>query len=215
MRRLFASETPWRVPVLVALVEDALLDVGPKFLKSIGRHASSEAQRRPHQGVLRIGAARRAPGVGEEVTPENRRVAGTGGPETAVLTAGSKRQPYHIFDASIQGAIRHTKITWILTEYKTASCFNRIPCDDDGLTQSIAVRKTLPVWAVFFRPINSRSEGGYENPAYQIRGAGGVCDEPVETLARCDRVIWCVQRLRFRSRQQRVSSRIFGLVKLR
>jgi hypothetical protein len=56
------------------LMEDVLLNVGPKLLKSIGRQESAKAFRSAQQHVLRIGFAVKPPGVGEEVIPENRRV---------------------------------------------------------------------------------------------------------------------------------------------
>jgi len=55
-------------------MEDVLLNVGPKLLKSIGRQESAKAFRSAQQHVLRIGFAVKPPGVGEEVIPENRRV---------------------------------------------------------------------------------------------------------------------------------------------
>jgi len=99
--------------MLVTIVEDALLDIGPKFLESIGRHVSAEAFRRAQERVVRIGFAVNAPGVGEEVTPENRHVAGIGGPEAAAAAPGSKREPYYISDASLEPPVRHAKIAWI------------------------------------------------------------------------------------------------------
>ena len=48
---------------LIALVEDALLNVWPKFLESIDRHAPGEALRRAQERVLRVGFTGNAPGV--------------------------------------------------------------------------------------------------------------------------------------------------------
>ena len=64
--------------------ENEPFDVRPKFLKSVGGHASGEAFRRAQERVLRIGLAVNAPRIREEVVPENRHAAGKGGPEAVV-----------------------------------------------------------------------------------------------------------------------------------
>jgi hypothetical protein len=50
-------------PLLIVLVEDSLLEVGPKFLESIDRHASGETFRRAEKCVLHVGFAMNAPGI--------------------------------------------------------------------------------------------------------------------------------------------------------
>ncbi len=52
------------------LAEYEPYDVRPKFLKSVGGHASGETFRRAQKRVLRIGFAVDAPGVREEVFPK-------------------------------------------------------------------------------------------------------------------------------------------------
>jgi hypothetical protein len=44
-------------------VEDALLNVGPEFLKGIARQDSAEAFRGAQEGIARIGFAVNPPGV--------------------------------------------------------------------------------------------------------------------------------------------------------
>jgi hypothetical protein len=50
-------------PLLIVLVEDSLLEVGPKFLESIDRHVSGETFRRAEKCVLHVGFAMNAPGI--------------------------------------------------------------------------------------------------------------------------------------------------------
>src|SRR5271157_5437218 len=110
-------------------VEDALLNVGPKFLKGIARQESAEAFRGAQERVVRIGFAVNAPGVGDEVIPEKRHITGIGGAEAAAASPRSKRQPYYVSDASLEGPVRHTKIARIFPEDKADPRFNGIPCD--------------------------------------------------------------------------------------
>ena len=78
--------------VLVTHVEHALLDVGPKFIPGVGRHASGEVSRRPHERALCIGFAVNALGVGKEVISEFRHVAGIRGSEAAVVAPGCEAE---------------------------------------------------------------------------------------------------------------------------
>ena len=185
---------------LVRLMEDALLDVEPKFLESIDGHASGEAFSGAQERVVGIGFAVNAPCVREEIIPANRHVAGIGRPKAAVVTPCSKRKPYHIADASLKRLVRHAKIARIFSKHKANACFNCISCDNAGHAHPIAVGKTSPVGPVLIRPIKSRPEGRHENPSYQMRRADCVCDKPAETLSRCDRVVGCLLRLRFQRR---------------
>jgi len=94
-------------------VEDAPVNVGPKFLKGIARQESAEAFRGAQERVVRIGFAVNAPGVGDEVIPKKRHIPGIGGPEAAVVAPGDKREAYDIPDASLKGPVRHAKIARI------------------------------------------------------------------------------------------------------
>lgn len=130
------------------LAENEPFDVGPKFLKSVGGHASGEAFRSAQKRVLRIGFAVNAPGVREEVVPENRHAAGKGGPEAIVACANSERELYHVSDASLKGPARHAKIAGILVEDTADACFNGISRSDAGHAHSIAIGKASPAWPV-------------------------------------------------------------------
>ena len=189
-------------PLLIMLVEDALLNVGPKFLESVDGHASGEAFSGAQKSVMRIGFAVNAPCVGEEIIPANGHVASIGRPVAAIASSCHKCKPYHIPDTSFKGAVLHAKIAWIFSEHKANACFNCISCDNAGHAHPITVGKTSPVGAVLIRPVKSRPEGRRENPSQQMRRANRICDKPAETLSRCDRVVGCLLRLRFQWRHE-------------
>ena len=130
------------------LAENEPFDVRPRFLKSVGSHASGETFRRAQERVLHIGFAVNAPGVRKEVIPENRYAAGKGGPEAIVASANSKREPYHISDASLKGPARHAKIAGILVEDTADTRFNGISRSDSGHAHSIAIGKASPAWPI-------------------------------------------------------------------
>ena len=88
-----AKKSGLDVPGLVMSMENALLDVGPKFLEGIACQESAEAFRSAQERVVRIGFAVNPPGVGEEVVSEKRYVTGIGGPEAAVASPHRNRQP--------------------------------------------------------------------------------------------------------------------------
>jgi len=147
-------------------VEDAPVNVGPKFLKGIARQESAEAFRGAQERVVRIGFAVNAPGVGDEVIPKKRHIPGIGGPEAAVVAPGDKREAYDIPDASLKGPVRHAKIARIFPEDEAHACFKGIPRDAAGHAHSIAVSEASPVRSILFRPIRSRSEGRLENSPF-------------------------------------------------